>query len=76
MKLIKEFFKQIKKNFQRIFKFFSYKVFLAFHGSIKGKILASKDSKIKIQQVIKDIHIKFILLKMLVYTQTGFKIPQ
>ena len=54
MKLIKEFFKQIKKNFQRIFKFFSYKVFLAFHGSIKGKILASKDSKIKIQQVIKD----------------------
>ena len=54
MKLIKEFLKQIKKNFQRIFKFFSYKVFLAFHGSIKGKILASKDSKIKIQQVIKD----------------------
>jgi capsular polysaccharide biosynthesis protein len=55
---------KIKKILQNLFKFTAYRIFFIIYGKIKGKILASKNDKIKILKVVKEKKIKYNLFKI------------
>jgi len=56
--------KNIKKKLESLFKIFFYKTFILFHGSIKGKINAEEDSRIKIEIVEKESNIKYKIFRI------------
>ena len=57
--------KNIKKIIQNTFKFIFYKIFVLFHGKIKGKMNSDNDSRIKVETVKKDNNLQYKIFKII-----------
>ena len=55
---------KIKKKLQNIFKTFFYKIFILINGKVKGVINAEQDTRINLNNVIKENKISYKIFKV------------